>query len=115
MERLGLSHIDVLAIDTEGNDPAVLFGARRALRERRVSLIEYEHQFLGLWATVPHRVVVDWLDDMGYDCYWLGQSVLWRITGCWDDRYNLRKWSNVMCVLREHPWRGVLEALSFRA
>jgi hypothetical protein len=45
------------------------------------------------------------LDGFGYDCFFEGQSRLWRITGdCWDSLYEFHKWSNVMCLLRTDIW-----------
>ncbi|HEY4043282.1 MAG TPA: FkbM family methyltransferase, partial [Rhodopila sp.] len=37
-----LDHIDLLKIDTEGHDLAVLIGAKTALREHRIKLIQFE-------------------------------------------------------------------------
>ena len=42
MKPLGLSHVDLLFIDTEGNDPAVLKGARETLSAKRVTVVQYE-------------------------------------------------------------------------
>jgi FkbM family methyltransferase len=42
MADKNLSHIDLLKIDTEGHDLAVLRGARNALSEQRIRMIQFE-------------------------------------------------------------------------
>ena len=50
MARYKLDNLTVLSVDTEGWDAPVLRGARTALRERRVEVLEFEYHRLGLWA-----------------------------------------------------------------
>ena len=38
----GLDHIDLLKIDTEGHDLSVLHGARQALKDRKIRMIQFE-------------------------------------------------------------------------
>jgi len=42
MAEAGITRIDFLKIDTEGHDLSVLKGARKALRERRIGMIQFE-------------------------------------------------------------------------
>lgn len=42
MAEAGLGHIDLLKIDTEGHDLSVLVGAKSALAERRIRMIQFE-------------------------------------------------------------------------
>ena len=42
MDETGINHIDLLKIDTEGHDLSVLKGARRALSERKIGMIQFE-------------------------------------------------------------------------
>jgi FkbM family methyltransferase len=42
MLEFGIDRIDLLKIDTEGHDLAVLRGARDALRQRRIGMIQFE-------------------------------------------------------------------------
>jgi FkbM family methyltransferase len=42
MAEAGLDHIDLLKIDTEGHDLSVLMGARTALRDRKIGMIQFE-------------------------------------------------------------------------
>jgi FkbM family methyltransferase len=46
-EGLGIEHIDVLKVDTEGHDLAVLQGARRMLSQHRIRSIYVEFNTLG--------------------------------------------------------------------
>jgi hypothetical protein len=42
MAEAQLDHIDLLKIDTEGHDLAVLIGAEQALRDRKIRMIQFE-------------------------------------------------------------------------
>jgi hypothetical protein len=44
-----------------------------------------------------------------------GRPTYTRITGCWDDAYEFKGWSNVVCATTGHFMHAVLERLSFRA
>ncbi len=93
--------VDILMIDTEGNDPQVLQGARELLRGHQVRVVLFEYHRTGQWETQKLGPVISQLDADGYCCYWQGQERLWPITGCWDDLYEFHNWSNVLCVLNE--------------
>src|SRR5580704_8550002 len=41
MAESGIDRVDLLKIDTEGHDLAVLKGARNALRDRRIKMIQF--------------------------------------------------------------------------
>jgi hypothetical protein len=51
------------------------------------------------------------------DCFWGGHRMLWRITGCFDARYDAHECGtgNVVCARRGDPWHGVLDGISRRA
>lgn len=104
--------IDVLSIDTEGNDARVIFGAVGILGQRRVRYLEFEYHENAKWATSNLEDVADLLDQFGFDCYFPGnKGQLWRLTGCWDESYDKRAWSNVACVHRgEVKLAGFMEA-----
>jgi len=73
--------VDILEIDTEGHDPAVLQGASELIRRRGIRCIMFEYHGLGLWKSVQLEDVVHVLDLHDYDCYFQGHSRLWPITG----------------------------------
>ena len=122
-----ISSIDVLSIDTEGNDLRVILGAVHTLAAQMVRLLEFEYHSIGRWAQSDLQDLIDLLDQFGFDCYWQGgvgwinntQSLaglvhnpgkLWRLTGCWDDSYYvLRGWSNVACANRNEG--ALIEAM----
>jgi hypothetical protein len=54
----------------------------------------------GPWAHQNLTDAVDMLHDHGFICYWPGaqDSHIWRITGCWQQHYAIKYWSNVACV-----------------
>ena len=108
----GVRHIDILGIDTEGNDPLVLDGARDTLASGIVRYLEFEYHFQGAWATTRLGDVVQRLDGLGFVCYWIGRGRLWRISGCWHPAYEFHHWSNVGCVHESQTeWYAVMEGL----
>jgi hypothetical protein len=42
-----------------------------------------------------------------------GNPHLTRLTGCWDSSLEIRRWSNVVCVLHKHPLAPILDGASF--
>jgi FkbM family methyltransferase len=101
-ESRGLDAIDMLAIDTEGNDVRVLIGGMRTLS--RVRYLEFEYHAQNHWGVSSLEDWVDMLDVyLGFDCFWMGNAgQLWQLTGCWHDSYYERRaWSNVACAHRE--------------
>ena len=113
-----IKHVDILKIDTEGFDPAVIRGAWRSLSLGRVSILYFEYHQLGLWATTNLEDVARDLAQMHFACYLDGQPTLTRLdAGCWDPYLEFKNWSNVVCVNMEaapHVFRA-FERLSFRA
>eukprot|EP00038_Savillea_parva_P010118 m.188061 g.188061 ORF g.188061 m.188061 type:complete len:420 (-) comp17288_c0_seq1:196-1455(-) len=102
--------IDFLLIDTEGNDPMVLLGGSRTLTRTRI--VTFENHEFGMWKNVGLRSVIDYLDTMGFDCYWTGNNaMLWQITGCYL-KIGHKKWSNVACAAREDPLAETLRDLA---
>jgi FkbM family methyltransferase len=110
-----LSRVDVLSIDTEGNDAKVLLGAVHTLP--LVRFLEFEYHHIGHWGQSDLQLIAELLDQFGFDCYWQGnKGQLWRLTGCWDDSfYSKRDWSNIACVKRkERGFHAVMEAIARR-
>lgn len=100
-DRLKLQHIYLLSIDTEGYDPAVLRGARNILSGAHVTFLYFEYHAINMWVSEASlKATVNELDSYGYDCFLTGSSGLWRLTGCWDDRYEFRNLCRVVCALR---------------
>lgn len=95
-----VDEIDMLSIDTEGNDARAILGAIHTLPI--VRFLEFEYHWVGRWAQSDLQDIIDLLDQFMFDCYWQGnQGQLWKITGCWHDSYyQKRGWSNVGCVKR---------------
>jgi FkbM family methyltransferase len=63
----GVSYIDFLKIDTEGHELAVLSGASRLLREKRIGHIQFEFNALHVFSRVFFRDFRNTLSD--YDLY----------------------------------------------
>jgi hypothetical protein len=104
LEDLGnLDEIFVLKIDTEGNDPKVMLGAQKLIADNLVSVVYFEYHKKAYWAK---DYDLKWFSesffaDKGFACYFLGHVCAMRLTGCWDDVFEYRDWSNVMCVSME--------------
>lgn len=99
-DKYELTSIDVLSIDTEGNDMRVIFGAVHILP--KVKLLEFEYHNVNRWGQSDLQDLIDLLDQFEFDCFWTGNNgQLWRLTGCWHESYySKRFWSNVACSNR---------------
>ena len=77
----------------------LLGGADHALP--RVHYLEFEYNWMGTWKNQPLSTNIEWLDEQGFTCYWAGfDNMIWRITKCFLDHYDVHFWSNVTCVNR---------------
>jgi len=92
------SVIDIVCVDAEGFDWKVLEGGMGTLQ--RTKYLEFEYNWRGPWMQQkPSDSAAILLEEVGMICYWAGMAGnLWRITGCWQDHYDLHFWSNVACV-----------------
>lgn len=104
-EEMDLDVIDLLSIDTEGNDMRVLYGSVNFLTTRLVRVIEFEVHEKGQWYHTRVDNLIDLVDNLGFDCYWAAgkKKPLLRMTGCTHKAYEdneLKHWSNVVCVNR---------------
>jgi hypothetical protein len=64
---------------------------------------------VGAWRTERLELLVAQLDTWGYDCWFAGKTGTWRITGCWDARFEFRANSRVWCALRSSRYRWIFE------
>ena len=113
--------IDVATIDTEGHDPLVLEGMSAMLKEKRITLLEFEYHSKGFWSPYHResrtlRQVTAMLEQMGYRCYLEGPPSLYLpITqGCWRPRFERHKWSNVFCT-HDAQARAIINAKAWAA
>jgi FkbM family methyltransferase len=105
-----VARVDFLKSDTEGHDWWVMQGARRLLESGRIALWFFEYHGVGLWdpgfgdGHVTLRAVTEYLSGVGYSSYYVGKQHLLRIDGdYWREPYELRTWSNVLAIRRDHP------------
>ena len=103
--------VDMLLVDTEGNDPLVLLGASRVLQT--VSYLEFENHGVGEWKTFKLKTIIDYLDNLDFDCWWTtNHGTLVRITRCWHQDYaSVKTWSNIACAKRFDDWWNVMNTL----
>lgn len=110
----GISRVDVLTVDTEGHDPAVLRGALQTLHRVRFLQFEVHEDFTSTeWGKTTMLSVLNDLDGAGFDCYWPGNDgSLRKLTGCWNQHLQASAspigWSNVVCSKRGDVWHAVL-------
>lgn len=81
-EQRALTRIDVLKIDTEGNDIRVIHGADITLRSRGVRMVTFEctNCLDGRWGDLFQQ-----MDLLGFDCFLNGiNNLLVKMTNCWD-------------------------------
>lgn len=109
-------HDLLIFIDINGQDALALFGLAKTLATGRVQYIEFEYDPRGDWNTRALSEVILFLDSFHYDCFWLMPDRLFRLTGCWDPRYDNRAttWVNVACLNRnDERWWPIVEQWSY--
>mmetsp|Transcript_37651 Transcript_37651/g.118658 ORF Transcript_37651/g.118658 Transcript_37651/m.118658 type:complete len:343 (-) Transcript_37651:6132-7160(-) len=92
-----IKFVDIMKIDAEGYDPAVLLGAHNALSAGAFGVVQFEYHGIGLWKTATLKNVIESMDGQGYTCFFDGRRHLTRITGCWSPHFEFHDWSNVVC------------------
>jgi len=102
VRKESITRLDVLKIDTEGNDAAVLIGASMTLLSLKPSYVQFENHGVGKWKTFDLKDSIDMLDAMEYECFWSTNSgKLIQVTNCWHESYGKFKiWSNIACYHR---------------
>jgi FkbM family methyltransferase len=104
--------IDLLKIDAEGADPLVLQGAKKLFSQEKVRMLLFENHGIGAWTTTSLLSVIESLNSKGFICHMLGKTGMARITDCWSPVFDVRHWSNVLCVhRREKRLRSLLNQL----
>ena len=77
--------VDLIQIDAEGFDGPVLAGLDWATHAARVAMVGFETGGAWLWKSHNPKgyKLADMLQaaqDLGYECFFVGQSDLWRVT-----------------------------------
>eukprot|EP00931_Biecheleriopsis_adriatica_P056266 TRINITY_DN33337_c0_g1_i1.p1 TRINITY_DN33337_c0_g1~~TRINITY_DN33337_c0_g1_i1.p1 ORF type:complete len:428 (-),score=76.94 TRINITY_DN33337_c0_g1_i1:49-1332(-) len=112
VEEFAFPRVDLLLVDTEGHDPAVLLGAQKTLESVRYLEFEVHRDVVGsTWENTTVFSVVEMLSMKGFDCYWAGNTgKLASITRCFETRaFEARGMFNIACVKRSDVWWPVLE------
>uniref|UniRef100_A0A061RNA3 Methyltransferase FkbM domain-containing protein n=1 Tax=Tetraselmis sp. GSL018 TaxID=582737 RepID=A0A061RNA3_9CHLO len=97
-------------IDAEGFDPLVLRGASTSLERNVIDGLMFEYGKQHMWENTLLKDVIDWLDSLGYTCFWDAQVPI-QITGCWVPEYECNRWSNIVCAVREQHAHMLLHIL----
>lgn len=117
MARNKLTHLDILKIDTEGNDHEVLAGATKAVTEQ-TGLFTFEATVVSL-----NKAKTDYYHSLNYSCYSTTRAGLFKWNqNCMKDSYyssssskensshGKRDRGNIFCI---HRYRAPLTALAF--
>jgi FkbM family methyltransferase len=93
--------IDILKIDTEGDDNKVLLGARKAITEDLVGMFTFE----GGKGVIFSRSMIEGYDKLGYSCYSTSRAGLFKWNaGCMLDKFmggfRAKDKGNIFCVNR---------------
>jgi FkbM family methyltransferase len=115
VSELALSKVDLLIIDTEGHDPAVIRGAEKTLPITRYITFEVHRDLTDTaWGKTSLASIIKLLDTHGFECYWAGnRGQLMNIQRCWSSQFEVGTWANVACVKRTDPWFHALDKLSY--
>jgi hypothetical protein len=76
---IGKGSIDMLLIDTEGNDALVIEGALNTIREGLVRCLIFEYHYRGFWQQTSLNHVTQSLEQFGYQCYLSAIGALWPV------------------------------------
>lgn len=109
-QQQGVEKVDLLKIDTEGNDNNVLLGAERMLQEQ-TGMFAFE----GGKGITFSKEMIDRFDDWGYNCYSTSRAGLFKWNGgCMKEKYmggfRAKDKGNIFCV---HRQRAELAALAY--
>lgn len=109
---LKLPKVDILIIDAEGADPAVLQGAEKTLNSVRYMMFETHRWQTGThWEKTTILHVLRRLNGYGFECYWAGNNgKLYSITSCYTEEFEESHWGNIVCVKRQDVWFSIMES-----
>lgn len=65
-DDMGIDHIDILKIDTEGAELDILHGASKLLASKRINIIQFEYGGTYLDANITLKTVYNFLSSFGY-------------------------------------------------
>lgn len=69
LEKQGIQNIDLLKIDTEGNEFDVLLGCEKFLKDKRIKAIQFEFNEMNIISNVRFKDFWDYLKGYGYEFY----------------------------------------------
>lgn len=114
LERNGMTHVDILKIDTEGNDNRVLSGAASAIT--KLGMFTFE----GGKGVTFSKEMIEQYDALGFSCYSTSRAGLFKWnSGCMKDKYmggfRAKDKGNIFCVSRKRAPMATLayDILSF--
>ena len=106
LKRVGMSYVNYLSIDVEGEDATVLKGAFDLFKTGKVGFVEFEINTKGSWASTSFEDVIRKMESADYECYFSvneepGVLIPLSVEGnCFSAEYNKKRWGNAACLLR---------------
>merc|ERR1719373_721436 len=92
--------IFMMKTDTEGFDGTVVRGMTKVLQSGKLRFLTFEYHTLWFDNDTGDSLksITDLLSGFGYFCYFVFPQRLLPISGdYWQDKYEMRRWSNVFC------------------
>lgn len=95
----GIENIDFLKVDCEGDEYKVLLGAKRLLKERKISVIQFEFNEMNVYSRVFFRDFVLLLKH--YDLYRLLPRGLIKISSYRPVEHEIFAFQNIVAILKK--------------
>mmetsp|Transcript_5648 Transcript_5648/g.9759 ORF Transcript_5648/g.9759 Transcript_5648/m.9759 type:complete len:390 (+) Transcript_5648:311-1480(+) len=117
LQTSGLSYANVVKIDAEGYDPAVLQGAQRCIAQGTCPVICFEIDMkLGWYISNSPESLLLMFERLQYECFLEGKLRLLRLSKCHMHAIELHKmsWLNVVCAHRlSQGWLSLQQYVHF--
>jgi len=92
--------IFMMKTDTEGFDGTVIRGMKKVLASGKLRFLTFEYHTLWFENETGDSLksITTFLEEYGYFCYFIFPQRLLPISGeYWQDKFEMRRWSNVFC------------------
>lgn len=93
----GISHIDFIKIDTEGNEWKVLLGAQDLLERQAINAIQFEYGGCNLDSKTTLEMIYKYLTSYGYSIYRISSKGLIEIPH-WKSQLENYRWCNYIAI-----------------
>lgn len=107
-------HVLLLKITTEGYEPEAFEGMGNLFARKGVYVFFFEYSDKAKWKTTTLKATMKMMEEKGYACYYEGSQYLYKLTnGCWQDSYETKQLSQVVCGLGNSRFELMLDGFSY--